>query len=76
MKCSKPAVSKGSYCRSSSVLQRGLFSPPRLIRIIKLYHAQVYEFGYYRAKFAFPREGALDVWNTDLRTYFIETLSP
>lgn len=39
---------------------RKLFSPPRLIRIIKLYHAQVYEFGYHRAKLAFLREGALD----------------
>jgi transposase-like protein len=37
-----------------------LFSPPRLIRIVKLYHAQVYEFGYHRAKLAFLREGALD----------------
>jgi hypothetical protein len=39
---------------------RRLFSPPRLIRIIKLYHAQVYEFGYHRAKLAFLRDGALD----------------
>lgn len=39
---------------------RGLFSPPRLIRMTKLYHAQVYEFGYHRAKLAFLREGALD----------------
>ena len=39
---------------------RGLFSPPQIIRIIKLYHAQVYEFGYHRAKLAFLRQGALD----------------
>jgi len=39
---------------------RGLFTPPQIIRIIKLYHAQVYEFGYHRAKLAFLREGALD----------------
>jgi transposase-like protein len=39
---------------------RGLFSPPRIMRTIKLYHAQVYEFGYHRAKLAFLRQGALD----------------
>ena len=39
---------------------RELFSPPRLIRFIKLYHAQVYEFGYHRAKLTLLREGALD----------------
>jgi hypothetical protein len=39
---------------------RRLFSPPQIIRIIKLYHAQVYEFGYHRAKLAFLRQGALD----------------
>jgi len=39
---------------------RGLFAPPQVIRTIKLYHAQVYEFGYHRAKLAFLRQGALD----------------
>ena len=39
---------------------RGLFTPPQIIRTTKLYHAQVYEFGYHRAKLAFLREGALD----------------
>src|ERR1022692_3390994 len=39
---------------------RRLFAPSQLIRIIKLYHAQVYEFGYHRAKLAFLREGTLD----------------
>ena len=39
---------------------RSLFTPPQLIRIFKLYHAQVYEFGYHRAKLAFLRDGTLD----------------
>jgi hypothetical protein len=39
---------------------RALFSPPRVIRMTKLYHAQVYEFGCHRAKLAFLREGTLD----------------
>jgi hypothetical protein len=39
---------------------RKLFAPSQLIRIIKLYHAQVYEFGYHRAKLSFLRDGALD----------------
>lgn len=39
---------------------RMLFAPPQLVRIVKLYHAQVYEFGYHRAKLAFLREGTLD----------------
>ena len=39
---------------------RGLFKPPQLIRTVKLYHAQVYEFSYHRAKLAFLREGTLD----------------
>lgn len=39
---------------------RKLFSPPMVIRIIKLFHAQVYEFGYHRAKLALLREGYLD----------------
>ncbi len=39
---------------------RKLFTPSQLIRIIKLYHAQVYEFGYHRAKLAFLRGGSLD----------------
>jgi PD-(D/E)XK nuclease superfamily protein len=37
-----------------------LFKPPQLIRTIKLYHRQVYEFGYHRAKLAFLRDGTLD----------------
>jgi hypothetical protein len=39
---------------------RRLFSPHQLIRMVKLYHAQVYEFGYHRAKLACLREGTLD----------------
>jgi transposase-like protein len=37
-----------------------LFSPPMVIRITKLFHTQVYEFGYHRAKLALLREGYLD----------------
>jgi hypothetical protein len=37
-----------------------LFKPPQLIRTVKLYHRQVYEFSYHRAKLAFLREGTLD----------------
>jgi hypothetical protein len=37
-----------------------LFKPPQLIRKIKLYHRQVYEFAYHRAKLAFLRNGTLD----------------
>jgi transposase-like protein len=37
-----------------------LFKPPQLIRTYKLYHRQVYEFAYHRAKLAFMRDGALD----------------
>ena len=42
--------------------ERGLalFPPPRLIRKVKLYHPQIYEYGYYRAKLAFLRDGPLD----------------
>jgi hypothetical protein len=39
---------------------RDLFSPPRVIHTVKLYHAQVYEFSYHRAKLALLREGRLD----------------
>ena len=39
---------------------RRLFAPAQLIRIIKLYHTQVHEFGYHRAKLAFLRDGTLD----------------
>jgi transposase-like protein len=34
-----------------------LFKPPQLIRKIKLYHRQVYEFAYHRAKLEFLRAG-------------------
>jgi transposase-like protein len=37
-----------------------LFKPPQIIRAIKLYHRQVYEFAYHRAKLAFLRNGTLD----------------
>jgi hypothetical protein len=37
-----------------------LFKPPQSIRVFKLYHRQVYEFAYHRAKLAFLRVGALD----------------
>jgi hypothetical protein len=39
---------------------RRLFSPTRVIRAQKLYHRQVYEFAYHRAKLAFLRDGTLD----------------
>src|SRR4029077_3415954 len=37
-----------------------LFSPTQLIRTRKLYHRQVYEFAYHRAKLAFLKDGTLD----------------
>jgi transposase-like protein len=37
-----------------------LFTPTTAIRSIKLYHRQVYEFAYHRAKLAFLRDGTLD----------------
>jgi transposase-like protein len=42
--------------------ERGLklFTPPQLIRTSKLYHRQVYEFSFHRAKLAFVRAGTLD----------------
>ena len=39
---------------------RALFPPTSLIRTLKLYHRQVYEFSYHRAKLAFLRDGTLD----------------
>jgi DNA-directed RNA polymerase subunit RPC12/RpoP len=39
---------------------RQLFLPARVIRAQKLYHRQVYEFAYHRAKLAFLRDGTLD----------------
>jgi len=48
---------------------RRLFSPPQLMRIVKLYHAQVYEYGYHRAKLAFVREGTLDDRRTGDTTF-------
>ena len=37
-----------------------LFKPPQIIRTVKLYHRQIYEFSYHRAKLAFLRNGTLD----------------
>jgi transposase-like protein len=37
-----------------------LFAPPQLTRTVKLYHRQVYEFSFHRAKLAFVRAGTLD----------------
>jgi len=37
-----------------------LFTPPQITRTLKLYHRQVYEFAYHRAKLAFLRDGTLD----------------
>jgi hypothetical protein len=37
-----------------------LFTPPQIIRAIKLYHRQVYEFAVHRGKLTFLRDGALD----------------
>jgi DNA-directed RNA polymerase subunit RPC12/RpoP len=39
---------------------RRLFSPTRIIRAQKLYHRQVYEFAYHRAKLSFLKDGTLD----------------
>ena len=39
---------------------KNLFSPTTAIRTIKLYHRQVYEFAFHRAKLALLRDGALD----------------
>src|SRR6195256_4236774 len=39
---------------------RRQFSPTQLIRTHKLYHRQVYEFAYHRAKLAFLKDGTLD----------------
>ena len=39
---------------------RRLFKPTQVIRPIKLYHRQVYEFSYHRAKLAFLADGTLD----------------
>jgi hypothetical protein len=39
---------------------RRLFTPTQVIRTQKLYHTQVYEFSYHRAKLAFLRDGTLD----------------
>jgi transposase-like protein len=39
---------------------RRLFNPTLLIRTHKLYHRQVYEFAYHRAKLAFLKDGTLD----------------
>lgn len=39
---------------------RQLFTPTQVIRAHKLYHRQVYEFAYHRAKLAFLRDGSLD----------------
>jgi hypothetical protein len=40
--------------------RRQLFTPTQLIRTHKLYHRQVYEFAYHRAKLAFLKDGTLD----------------
>lgn len=42
--------------------ERGLalFPPPRLIRNVKLYHHQLYEYGYHPAKLAFLCDSTLD----------------
>jgi transposase-like protein len=39
---------------------RRLFTPTQIIRSHKLYHRQVYEFAYHRAKLAFLKDGTLD----------------
>jgi DNA-directed RNA polymerase subunit RPC12/RpoP len=39
---------------------RRLFTPTQVIRSHKLYHRQVYEFAYHRAKLTFLRDGSLD----------------
>ena len=39
---------------------RRLFTPTQVIRAHKLYHRQVYDFAFHRAKLAFLRDGSLD----------------
>src|ERR1700733_6103177 len=39
---------------------RQLFTPTQIIRAQKLYHRQVYELAYHRAKLAFLKDGTLD----------------
>src|SRR6202035_3840554 len=39
---------------------RRLFTATQVIRTHKLYHRQVYEFAYHRAKLAFLKDGTLD----------------
>jgi len=46
--------------RRFRVRGRKLFSPTQLTRTVKLYHSQVYEFGFHRGKLAFLRDGTLD----------------
>jgi hypothetical protein len=48
-----------TYSRLRSAGKR-LYSPRRLIRTSKLYHRQVYEFAYHRAKLDLLRKGMLD----------------
>ncbi len=43
---------------------RHLFTPAQVIRAHKLYHRQVYDFAYHRAKLAFVRDGTLDAKRT------------
>jgi transposase-like protein len=42
-----------------------LFKPQQVIRTVKLYHRQVYEFTYHRAKLEFLREGTLEGFRRD-----------
>jgi hypothetical protein len=46
--------------RRLRVRGRQMFTPTQLIRVVKQYHSQVYEFGYHRGKLAFLRNGTLD----------------
>jgi transposase-like protein len=39
---------------------RRLFTPTQVVRTHKLYHRQIYEFAYHRAKLAFLKNGTLD----------------
>jgi transposase-like protein len=55
---------------------RRLFTPTQIIRTQKLYHRQVYEFAYHRAKLAFLRDGTLDDKRTSGRRGVLQHQRP
>jgi hypothetical protein len=55
-----PSIPRSRPIGAFATRGRRLFTPTQLIRAQKLYHRQVYEFAYHRAKLAFLRDGTLD----------------